>query len=151
MKHPIETWKWFGNAGHFICSRWCQFHLCTQVGDYLISTVGQLWPERPSREIHAKVHDPAWLAKNIHRKGDDFDSAYMKKFGFETVGCDREFETTVFKAGAVCTAKDCKCGMPSIDGSELDFAAANDAGTATQNHYAMCLKWAEGKPKEDAA
>jgi len=38
---PESKWKWFGDAGHFICSQWCQFHLCTLVGKYLISTVGK--------------------------------------------------------------------------------------------------------------
>lgn len=36
------TWKWFGTPGHYICSHRCLFHLCTQVGDYLVSTVGGL-------------------------------------------------------------------------------------------------------------
>jgi len=34
-------WKWFGYAGHFIGGNSCYFHLCTQVGKYLISTVGE--------------------------------------------------------------------------------------------------------------
>lgn len=39
---PESEWKWFGNAGHFICSEDCGFRLCTVVGDYIISTVGEL-------------------------------------------------------------------------------------------------------------
>jgi hypothetical protein len=38
---PVHNWKWFGSAAHFICGRWCRFHLATQVGRYLISTVGE--------------------------------------------------------------------------------------------------------------
>ena len=33
-------WKWFGTAGHLCVSRFCDFHLTTKVGNYLISTVG---------------------------------------------------------------------------------------------------------------
>src|SRR5258708_35684419 len=134
------NWKWFGNAGHLCVSQWCRFHLCTKVGGYLVSTVGEYWPERAVREIHASVHDPKWLAENRYRKGDDFDFHYMKKFGFEKIGCDRKYETFVFKAGAPCASKTCGCGLPSIAGSELDTLAANDAGTAAENNMKRCKK-----------
>jgi len=39
---PISEWKWSGRAGHFICSDRCRYHLTTIVGDYIISTVGDL-------------------------------------------------------------------------------------------------------------
>lgn len=137
-----EDWKWFGHAAHFICGHWCRFHLATQVGDYLVSTVGEYWPERSVREIHAGVYDPLWLAENEILRGDDFDHAYMKRFGFETIGYERTFETMVFKAGAPCTRKDCGCGLPEIYSSEEDFAGYNDARSATQGHMEMCKKWA---------
>ncbi len=40
-KIPESKWEWFGNAGHFMCSQWCRFHLCTKVGPWLVSTVGE--------------------------------------------------------------------------------------------------------------
>ena len=135
------NWKWYGHAGHFICAQWCRFHLCTVVGGYLVSTVGEYWPYREVREIHAKVYDPGWLADNQHLKGDTFDAAYMKRFGFETIGCDRKYETMVFRAGKPCTFKDCRCGLPTIDGSELDFGGYNNAGEAAKGHYTLCQKW----------
>lgn len=142
-----SNWKWFGNAGHFICAQWCRFHLCTQVGTHLVSTVGELWPERVSREIHAKVYDPAWLAENKYRKGDDFDAAYMKRFGFQEIGFGRKYETMVFEAGKPCDVEGCNCGLPRISGMELDVDAYNEAGAATSGHFAMCVKWAEAKVK----
>ena len=36
-------WIWHGSAGHFICSDQCRRHLCTDVGDYRISSVGDLY------------------------------------------------------------------------------------------------------------
>ena len=36
-----SEWKWYGNAGHFICGHLCRFHLTTEVGRYLVSTVGE--------------------------------------------------------------------------------------------------------------
>ena len=136
-----RDWKWFGSAGHLIVSHWCRFHLCTQVGKYLVSTVGEYWPERRVREIHAEVHDPKWLAENMHLKGDYFDSAYMKRFGFEEIGCDRKYETMVFEAGTPCASKDCGCGLPSISGSELEANGYNSAADATQGHIKLCRKY----------
>lgn len=140
---PPEKWEWFGHAAHFICGRWCRFHLATKVGDYLISTVGEYWPERGSREIHARIHDAKWLAKNQHLKGDYFGAAYMKRFGYDTIGCDRKYETMVFAAGPRCKAKDCGCGLPEIGGSEIDFLGYNDAGSATKGHMALCARWSD--------
>ena len=138
----VATWKWFGAAGHLIVGRWCRFHLCTQVGSWLVSTVGEYWPERPTREIHAEVVDPEWLFLNAHRKGDDFDAAYMERFGYDTIGLGRLYETMVFRAGEPCSSEGCGCGMPSIDGQEQDFEGYNDAAAATRGHYEMCKRWA---------
>ena len=44
-------WEWYGNAGHFICGHSCRFHLCTKVGSYLISTVGEYVPDSFVRAI----------------------------------------------------------------------------------------------------
>ena len=137
----MKDWKWFGNAAHFICGSDCRFHLATKVGKYIVSTVGQYWPCRGSREIHAEVRDPQWLSENRHLKGDYFDAAYMKKFGYQDIGCDRKFETMVFKAGPICKSKECDCGLPTIDGSELDFMGYNTAGEATKGHMKLCKKW----------
>lgn len=145
MRHiPRKEWKWFGHAGHLCVAQWCRYHLCTQVGNHLVSTVGEYWPERPSREIHAKVHDPKWLGENRHLKGDSFDAAYRKRFGFETIGYERKYETMVFRlSGRVCETPDCLCGMPEPQNwSELDSDGYNNAGDATVGHYKMCEKWA---------
>ena len=37
-----KNWKWFGDAGHFCLASKCRFHLCTEVGKFLVSTVGDL-------------------------------------------------------------------------------------------------------------
>jgi hypothetical protein len=141
---PREDWKWFGHAAHFICSRWCQFHLSTQVGKWLVSTVGEYWPERAVREIHAEVHNPAWLAKNRYLKGDTFDAAYMKEFGFEDIGSWGKYETMVFEIGGLCKEPDCNCGLPRPSSwSELEGIRYETAGEATKGHYKYCEKWAQ--------
>lgn len=147
----INDWKWFGTAAHLCVGHWCRFHLATQVGQYLVSTVGEYWPERPVREIHAEVHDGAWLAANRKLRGDAFDHAYMKRFGFENIGLERKYETMVFNAGEPCTSPDCNCGLPSTDGSALDFDGYNTAKDATNGHLRLCRKWSELEAKAKPA
>lgn len=132
-----KNWKWFGNAGHFICADWCQFHLCTQVGKYLVSTVGDYFPEQSTREILAK-------SKNVVLEGigDARRADYMRKIGYDQVGCDRKFETMVFKTSGKCKAKGCGCGLPRIIPSELDFLGYNDRKSANAGHMKLCKKWA---------
>ncbi len=142
--NPAE-WIWYGHAGHFICSRWCRYHLCTNVGNYLVSTVGEYWPERGVREIHAQIHDPNWLAANRMRKGDEFDNAYFKRFGFEKLGASSHcYETMVFAlTTGQCDDPKCGCGLPNVDYGELDGQHSMTAGEASQFHMKMCEKWAK--------
>lgn len=37
-----KYWKWIGYAGHFCCAYKCKFILATEIGDVLISTVGDM-------------------------------------------------------------------------------------------------------------
>ncbi len=135
-----KQWKWFGHAGHFICSRWCQFHLCTQVGQHLISTVGEYVPPESSREISAECR-----GIKLEGRGDARLADWMKKVGFEEIGCGRTYETMVFRFEGVCESEDCGCGLPDIVPNELDLEGYNDAKSATDGHYAMCLRWENGE------
>lgn len=137
-----SKWEWYGVAAHLIVGQWCRFHLATKVGGYLVSTVGEYWPERASREIHAKVYDPAWLATNSSLLGDRFDHAYFQRFGYETIGCERTYETMVFEAGKPCDAEGCGCGLPEISGSELECNGYNDRRSAQDGHLKLCKKYA---------
>ena len=64
-------------------------------------------------------------------------------------GDGRIYETMVFAAGKPCRTKTCKCGMPKINGRELELLGAFQRGDAAKNHMAMCAKWAK-KEKADA-
>lgn len=137
---PVSEWKWFGHAAHLIVGHSCRFHLATLVEPWLVSTVGEYWPERTTREIHAKIHDSAWLVMHEHLMGDYFDEAYMERFGYEEIGAGRKYETMVFRtAGDVCG---CGCGLPQpTDYGAVDIDGYNDAIAATQGHMALCEKW----------
>lgn len=115
MNNPVDTWKWFGHAGHLCVAHECRFHLTTLIGDFLISTVG------------------AWHPIVNGKHADEPDR----------IGHDRLYETMVFKAGEPCTCGCCG-GLPNIRGNELLFKAANTAGEANKNHLEYYLKIANG-------
>lgn len=48
---PKQDWYWSGYAGHFIGSAKCAFHLCTRIGNALVSTVGDYRPQGEREEI----------------------------------------------------------------------------------------------------
>ena len=113
--HEFE-WRWYGSPGHFICAYRCRFHLCTQVGPWLVSTVGEMLPVGMSKP-----------------------TADME---YEDIGSDRRYETMVFRAGRPCIAPDCACGQPEIDGMDVEAAGYNDRAAANAGHMAMCRKYA---------
>lgn len=132
-----DRWEWFGTAGHFICASHCRFHLCTLVGDYLVSTVGQYVPPETVREILATSR-----GMPLEGRGDAREYDWMTKFGYEDIGYNRKYETMVFKAGKRCDDPDCNCGQPAIDGPELEMNAYQNAGDATRGHLAICERLA---------
>lgn len=135
-----DKWVWMPHAGHFICGKDCRFHLATYVGEYIVSTVGEYWPDRKVREIHAEVCDGKWFLENKHLKGDDFDAAFHRRFGFQEIGLDRTYETMVFKAKKEIGS--C-CPFRMADGRQLDFAGYKEPEAAYKGHMKMCEKWAK--------
>ena len=129
-------WKWFGHAGHLIVGQWCRFHLCTLVGKYLVSTVGEYVPDEGVREITARCR-----GITLEGHGDARLADYMKKIGFEEIGAGRKYETMVFLAGQPCEAKDCHCGLPEISGDELAWRGYNDAGSTAKGHLELCKEY----------
>jgi len=57
----------------------------------------------------------------------------------EEIGYGRTYETMVFLAGRGCA---CGCGLPEINGSELDVLAYTAPKEATRGHRRLCMKWA---------
>lgn len=128
------------HPGHFICARDCKFFLNTYVGGYIVSTVGELWPDSQVRKINASTR-----GMKIEGIGDYWDADYMKKIGFEEIGFGRLYETMVFKAKK---SKDACCPWRMTDGSNLDFDSYNEAGDAFKCHMKMCKKWSKKWAKE---
>lgn len=132
-----ENWVWMPHPGHFICAQDCRFHLNTYVGGYIVSTVGELEPDMGVREIKARVRGIVLEGIGDARRADA-----MKKLGWDSIGCDRTYETMVFKArrGPKGQKEDCCPWRQS--GSSLDFAGYNDAESARKGHLKLCKKWA---------
>ena len=131
-----DKWIWMPHAGHFIGAKYCRFILNTYVGKYIVSTVGEYWPDYRVRKIIADSR--GWTCNKI---GDYWDREYFKKFGYEDIGCDRKYETMVFAAHK---SEKYKCCPYEIDVSnQKDFAGYNDADAATKGHMSLCRKWSK--------
>lgn len=128
------------HPGHFICSRDCKFFLNTYVGGYIVSTVGELWPDSQVRKITAECRKI-----QVNGMGDAWDADYMKKIGFEDIGFDRKYETMVFKAQRRIDEYKTCCPWQIATGTELDFAPANEPNEARANHLRLCEKWSKKK------
>jgi hypothetical protein len=125
----VNQWQWFGHAGHLCVAADCRFHLCTLVGGWLVSTVGDYRPRH---------------------KGD---CGAMERIG---AGAESFFETYVFKVieGSRCSDPECECGLPNIDGSEIDGERYAKAGDAADGHMRYCQKYTAlslARPQEGEA
>lgn len=113
---PRVKWKWYGHAAHLIVGLDCRFHLATEIGEYLVSTVGEYLPDESVREILAKSR-----GKPLEGRGDARRADWMRKHGYEEIGCDRKYETMVFRVTGHCESPDCQCGLPTISGNDLQM------------------------------
>lgn len=128
-----KDWIFQPHAGHFICGKDCKFFLNTHVNGYIISTVGEFLPDSRIREIFA-------ISRNItiEGKGDSWDRDYMKKIGYEEIGCGRKYETMVFKAKYV---ENSCCSWQPENFDDIDFRGYNDPVEARKGHYELCEKY----------
>lgn len=113
---PQSKWEWYGYPAHFICANDCRFRLATKVGNYIISTVGDLHYE------HEKDR------RRTLGSGDD-----------------SFFETYVFKAGARC-GPPCGCNEARLaDACEIEGIRTPTAKKARETHMKLCKKYARRK------
>lgn len=64
-----NNWRWYGNAGHLCVSNSCRFHLCTEVGKYLISTVGEYYREFDDKEMSTIGWDKQYYETEVFEWG----------------------------------------------------------------------------------
>jgi hypothetical protein len=135
-----EQWVWMPHPAHFIGSSHCGFRLATYVGGYIVSTVGELFWSEGLNRITAQFRDPQWLEANGHLLGDNFQSAYFERFGYDEVGLGRLYETMVFRA---IPSEQCDSCPWVIDGEEQDYRPYNVGADAYAGHMELCEKWAD--------
>jgi len=107
----------------------------TYVNGYIVSTVGEYWPDYRIRKIIAE-------SKKIEviGEGDSWNADYMKKIGFEDIGYNRKYETMVFRAKK---SEESCCPYIALNFSDLEFYGYNDAGAAFAGHNNMIKKYSE--------
>ena len=131
-----DKWVWMPHPAHLVVARWCQFHLATYVGGYIVSTVGEYVPDETGREILASSRGIV-----LEGKGDDRYADYMQKIRFEEIGAERKYETLVFSAGKA-TGYTCGCAYKPTAWLEVDGRGYNEADAATRGHLELCDKYA---------
>jgi hypothetical protein len=99
-----------------------------------VSTVGEYLPDSVVRELLAKSRGVALEGRGDARRAD-----YMEKIGYETVGCDRKYETMVFKARS--DEHGC-CPWRQDSGESLDMRGYNSPDDAAKGHLELCEEWA---------
>lgn len=128
---------WMPHSGHLIVGNDCRFHMNTYCNGYIISTVGEYFPDSGIREMFAEMR-----GVKLEGKGDARDADYLKKLGFEDLGCGRKYETMVFRG---IKSKDPCCPYKMASGADLDFAGYNSPEDAFKGHYKMLRKWSRKK------
>lgn len=140
-----SSWVWMPHPAHFICANDCRFVLATCVGDYIVSTVGEYVPPDSAMEIIARSRGITLSGKGDARRAD-----YMRQVGFETIGCDRLYESMVFPAEP-WPDNHCGCAFRPSSLTELDFKGYNSPHLAVQGHMELCQKWSKAKPPREEA
>ncbi len=133
-----DKWIWMPHPAHFICSYDCKFFLATKVGKYIISTVGEYFPDAPIREIFAESRKVILEGRGDARRND-----YMQKIGFEELGVGRLYETMVFKSQKMSKDGCGACLYRMKTPSDIDFDGYKTAKEAYRGHMKMCLKWSK--------
>lgn len=125
------------HPAHFICGRDCKFFLVTKIGKYIVSTIGEYFPDSRVRQIFADSR-----GKKIEGMGDAWDADYMKKIGYEELHMGGWlYETMVFKAEK---SKKCPvCPYTIIVSEDLEEEVYKKPEEAFKGHYKLCEKWAE--------
>lgn len=133
---PHEQWVWMPHPGHFVGAFDCRFRLNTRIGNYIISTIGELFPDAPVREIYAQLRGIV-----LKGEGDDRKADYMDKIGYEEIGYQRKYETMVFKAER-SEEYECCPWVIVVNELEKETDVYNSPDDASKGHMKMCMKYA---------
>lgn len=106
-----DKWTWYGHAGHLCAAYNCRFHLCTKVGGYLVSTVGD------------------YFERGIRNTVGAYKDSFFETFVFNVL------------PGSSCSDLACLCGLPNVDWVNIEGVRCATAGEASKTHMRMCKKY----------
>lgn len=161
----MKDWVFMPHAGHLCISHMCRFHLNTYVNGFIVSTVGEYLPPIDCLKIllESRIRFPKLIIddegkvkseaipeeiknKLLSLKGDYFELAYLKTFGYEELGLNRTYETMVFRAKKNDDPTS-QCCPWAQNGDSLDMEGYNDPSSAYQGHMNMCYKYESPTPE----
>jgi hypothetical protein len=70
---PVSDWVWQGHAAHFCASSSCLFRMATRVGDYIISTVGEYWPDGAEKMERIGAGDKSFYETFVFPAGKEIE------------------------------------------------------------------------------
>jgi len=112
-----KNWIWMPHPGHFIGADDCRYRLCTYVNGFIVSTIGEYYPD-PSR--------PKQTLGTVDR---DY------------------FETMVFRAQKNDKCEFCGCEYIMESTRELDCKRYATCKEAKEGHMEFCWKCDRGEIK----
>jgi len=107
-----EQWEWYGFPGHYNRAQWCLFHLCTKVGNVIVSTVGEMIP--PGESVHQEIGPDRFFETMVFNTSEERCIDPECKCGMPVIS----------------------------DFRELAFQGYNTAEDAHQGHMEICQQWA---------
>jgi len=92
---PKSEWVWYGFPGHFICGKRCVYHLCTRIGNRLVSTVGAYYPnglDKPPEPVGGGDKD--FFKTMVFECGGEDDDGNPNVTDWRGLNCVR-YETSI--------------------------------------------------------
>jgi hypothetical protein len=135
-----EDWIWMAHPGHYRWADFCRFRLCTYVGNYIVSSVGEYLPNFTEDNLDKvnMIDSLIGLAK-IRKEYSDDDSDIPGNSYEKLVGSSYLYETIVFKS--LENTSECKCCIAICDDEEIEKNEYNTQELAFAGHYELCEKY----------
>ena len=89
-----SEWVWYGYAGHLCVGRRCAYHLCTRIGNRLVSTVGHYLPKNEDKMEAIGAGSDSNFETMIFAVDGDEESGDPSITSYEELDC-RRYATSI--------------------------------------------------------
>lgn len=124
------------HGGHFCLANRCCFRMNTFVNGYIVSTVGEL-------QLDSRIQTP-FQEINLKKYVEEKYQSFLSRF--DTVGCERFYETMVFKAISHEDLDFICCPWEANIEEEMASEGYNDPVSANNGHLKWCNECDKKKP-----